>query len=110
MNQKGRSRSRAPFGSPSTTAQASSNSVSTRWGRNQIEPLGKHQLEHGSRFKSGLRVAYQQVDRDDAGADETARHRAGRAGHNGAGDQARSHRSAIFQAVALEPRVGPDGA
>ncbi len=71
-----------------------------------MERLIEREQKDCAVFQRSLRMIDQQVDRDDACADDSARQRATGPGDNGARDHAGARRSAVFDANFLDARAG----
>jgi len=67
----------------------------------EVEAVGELEDERSAGFESGLGMADEQVNGDNAGADESAGDRASGTGDDGADDNAGANCAPIFNAVAL---------
>ena len=83
--------------------------VSSRWGcGNEMKPLGEREKQDCALFKMGLGMADEEVDRDQAGADQGSGQSANGSADGRSGNDARAHSATVLDAVALEARAWVD--
>src|ERR1700678_4295600 len=76
----------------------------------QEQRISQLENESGVRFQRDLGMAYQQMNGDSAGTDETAGECADRSPDDGSDHGARTDSPAVFNAIALDAGVWLDGA